>query len=155
MSLRKKSYCIEGLISSLFIETESFLVMLTLQNSEHAHKKRDNWFHYLYKKKNQKKPQTTPSFHYRLSKRTLQMNYTWNALRRGHWMRFVGFTIRESIYKVFQMAMILLATRELKNVYQNIELHPPWALDMKTRWMQTRQSYERKNSSLTKMFTLC
>lgn len=58
--------------------------MLTLQNSEYAHKKRDNWFHYLYKKKNQKNPQTTPSFHYRLSKRTLQMNYTWNALRRGH-----------------------------------------------------------------------
>lgn len=36
------------------------------------------------KKKNKKKNQTTPSFHYRLSKRTLQMNYTWNALRRGH-----------------------------------------------------------------------
>lgn len=38
----------------------------------------------IYIKKRTKKTQTTPSFHYRLSKRTLQMNYTWNALRRGH-----------------------------------------------------------------------
>lgn len=67
------------LLSSLFIETESFLEMLTLQNSEYAREKKTIGF-IIY----QKKKKSCISLFHRLSKRTLQMNYTWNALRRGH-----------------------------------------------------------------------